>query len=88
MSVHPVKCSDLAVCQALVMGIGMLACIFTLSHYSSSVNRNAAKGNISDQIRTHTHYMNTVHAQTHYRHKFFFMPTLSSAEMMTQLHLC
>lgn len=62
MSVHPVKRSDLASCQALAMGIGMLAGVCTLSHYSSSVNSNPAKRNISDQIRTrvlfpkrHTH---------------------------------
>lgn len=52
MSVHPVKRSDLAERQAVAMGIDMLAGVCTLSHYSSSVNRNPVKGNISDQIRT------------------------------------
>ena len=52
MSVRPVKRSDLAVRQAVAMGIGTLAGVCTLSHYSSSVNSNPAKGNISDQIRT------------------------------------
>lgn len=95
MSVHPVKHLDLASCQALAMGIGMLAGVCTLSHYSSSVNSNPAKGNILDQIRTrilfpnrHTHTnrndrMNTVHARTHYRHHIFLMHS-----MMTQPHLC
>lgn len=56
MSVHTVKHSDLAVCQPLAMGIGMLAGVCTLSYYSSSVNSNLTKGNISDQIRTHVFF--------------------------------
>lgn len=48
MSVHPIKHSDLAGGQAPAMGIDTFAGVCALTHYSSSVNSNPAKGNISD----------------------------------------
>lgn len=48
-SMHPVRSSDLDGCQALMV-ICVLFGVSTLTHYSSSANRNPTRGNVSDQI--------------------------------------
>lgn len=62
---HPVKHSDLAVRQALEMGIGMLAGVCTLSHYSSSVNSNPPKRKYLGSDQNMTIFPRTTNTHTH-----------------------
>ena len=62
---HPVKHSDLAVRQALEMGIGMLAGVCTLSHYSSSVNSNPAKRKYLGSDQNMSIFPRTTNTHTH-----------------------